>query len=54
MAGHQCFAFEPSGGLPVASELRVEIDPEKVIQEGQVFTGETEVPRCDGGYTVSG
>jgi hypothetical protein len=35
--------FEPSGGLPVASELKVEIDPEKVIQEGQVFTGETEV-----------
>ena len=35
--------FEPSGGLPVASELKVEIEPEKVIQEGQVFTGETEV-----------
>ncbi len=35
--------FEPSGGLPVASEFKVEIEPEKVIQEGQVFTGETEV-----------
>jgi uncharacterized protein YfaS (alpha-2-macroglobulin family) len=35
--------FEPSGGLPVASEIRVELDPAKVIQEGQVFTGETEI-----------
>jgi len=35
--------FEPSGGLPVASEFKVEIEPEKIIQEGQVFTGETEV-----------
>ncbi len=35
--------FEPSGGLPVASEFKVEVEPEKVVQEGQVFTGETEV-----------
>jgi hypothetical protein len=35
--------FQPSGGLPVASEYTVELDPAKVIQEGQVFTGETEL-----------
>ncbi|HEV8578081.1 MAG TPA: alpha-2-macroglobulin [Thermoanaerobaculia bacterium] len=34
--------FQPSGGLPVASEFKVELEPAKVIQEGQVFTGETE------------
>ncbi|HEX9945184.1 MAG TPA: MG2 domain-containing protein [Thermoanaerobaculia bacterium] len=35
--------FQASGGLPVASEFKVEIDPAKVVQEGQVFTGDTEV-----------
>ncbi len=35
--------FEPSGGLPVASEFKVELDPQKVIKEGQVFSGETEL-----------
>ena len=35
--------FEPSGGLPIASEIQVELDPAKVIQEGQVFTGETKI-----------
>jgi hypothetical protein len=35
--------FQPSGGLPVASEYKVELDPEKVILEGQVFTGETKL-----------
>ena len=34
--------FQPSGGLPVASEFKVEIEPEKVILPEQVFTGETE------------
>jgi uncharacterized protein YfaS (alpha-2-macroglobulin family) len=34
--------FQPSGGLPVASEFKVELDPAKVIQPGQVFTGPTE------------
>jgi uncharacterized protein YfaS (alpha-2-macroglobulin family) len=34
--------FQPSGGLPVASEFKVELDPSKVIREGQVFTGKTE------------
>src|SRR6185295_2117177 len=34
--------FQPSGGLPVASEFKVELDPAKVLQPGQVFTGETE------------
>ncbi len=33
--------FQPSAGLPVASEFKVELDPEKILQEGQVFTGET-------------
>jgi hypothetical protein len=46
--------FEPSGGLPIASEIQVELDPAKVIQEGQVFTGETKVPEARWGYTVSG
>src|SRR6185295_6592463 len=35
--------FQPSGGLPVASEFKVELDPAKVLQPGQVFTGETEL-----------
>src|SRR6185295_16515349 len=34
--------FQPSGGLPVASEFKVELDPAKVIQPGQIFTGPTE------------
>jgi alpha-2-macroglobulin len=33
--------FQPSGGLPVASEFKVELEPEKVILPEQVFTGET-------------
>jgi len=32
-----------SGGLPVASEYKVELDPAKIVKEGQVFTGETEL-----------
>jgi hypothetical protein len=35
--------FQASGGLPVASEFTVEIDPAKVVQQGQVFTGDAEV-----------
>lgn len=35
--------FQPSGGLPVASEYTVELDPARVVQEGQVFTGQTEL-----------
>jgi len=35
--------FQPSGGLPVASEYKVELDPAKIVKEGQVFTGETEL-----------
>jgi uncharacterized protein YfaS (alpha-2-macroglobulin family) len=34
--------FEPSGGFPVASEFKFELAPERLIKEGQVFTGETE------------
>ncbi len=35
--------FQPSGGLPVASEYKVELDPTKIVKEGQVFTGDTEL-----------
>ena len=35
--------FEPSGGLPVASEYKVELDPAKIVQAGQVFAGDTEL-----------
>ena len=35
--------FQASGGLPVASEYRVTLDPAKIVKEGQVFTGDTEL-----------
>lgn len=35
--------FQPSGGFPVASEYRMDLIPERLLQEGQVFSGETEV-----------
>ena len=35
--------FQPSGGFPVASEYRVDLIPERLLKEGQVFSGETEV-----------
>ncbi len=35
--------FTPSGGLPVASEYKVELDPAKVVTGTQVFSGETEL-----------
>ena len=35
--------FEPSGGLPVASEYKVELDPARIVQAGQVFSGDTEL-----------
>src|SRR6185295_19396999 len=33
--------FQPSGGLPVASEFKVELDVDKILQKGQVFVGDT-------------
>ncbi len=35
--------FQASGGLPVASVYTVTLDPAKIVKEGQVFTGDTEV-----------
>ncbi|HEY2292848.1 MAG TPA: alpha-2-macroglobulin [Thermoanaerobaculia bacterium] len=35
--------FQPSGGLPVASEYRVMLDPARIVHEGQVFSGDTEL-----------
>jgi hypothetical protein len=35
--------FQASGGLPVASEYKVTLDPAKIVKEGQVFTGDTEL-----------
>jgi uncharacterized protein YfaS (alpha-2-macroglobulin family) len=35
--------FTPSGGLPVASEYKVELDPARVVTGTQVFSGETEL-----------
>src|SRR3954447_2801237 len=35
--------FQPSGGLPVASEYKVTLDPARIVHEGQVFSGETEL-----------
>jgi uncharacterized protein YfaS (alpha-2-macroglobulin family) len=35
--------FQPSGGFPVASEFRIDLIPERLLKEGQVFSGETEV-----------
>ncbi len=35
--------FQASGGLPVASEYRVTLDPAKIVKEGQVFSGDTEL-----------
>ena len=34
--------FQPSAGLPVASELKLTLDTSKVLKEGQVWVGETE------------
>jgi uncharacterized protein YfaS (alpha-2-macroglobulin family) len=33
--------FQPSGGLPIASEFKVELDVDKILQKGQVFVGDT-------------
>jgi uncharacterized protein YfaS (alpha-2-macroglobulin family) len=35
--------FQASGGLPVASVYTVTLDPAKIVKEGQVFTGDTEL-----------
>jgi hypothetical protein len=35
--------FQPSGGFPVASEYKVTLDTERILQEGQVFSGDTEL-----------
>jgi uncharacterized protein YfaS (alpha-2-macroglobulin family) len=35
--------FQPSGGFPVASEFRVDLIPERLLKEGQVFSGDTSV-----------
>jgi hypothetical protein len=35
--------FQPSVELPVASEYKVELDPAKILKEGQVFSGDTEL-----------
>jgi hypothetical protein len=35
-------AYSRKGGLPVTSEYKVDLDPAKIVKEGQVFTGETE------------
>jgi uncharacterized protein YfaS (alpha-2-macroglobulin family) len=35
--------FQPSGGFPVASEYKIALIPERLLQEGQVFSGDTEV-----------
>jgi hypothetical protein len=31
--------FQPSGGFPVASEYRIDLIPERLLKEGQVFSG---------------
>ncbi|HSN85119.1 MAG TPA: hypothetical protein VL025_00110, partial [Thermoanaerobaculia bacterium] len=35
--------FQPSGGFPVASEYRIDLIPERLLKEGQVFSGDTTV-----------
>ena len=35
--------FQPSGGFPVASEYTISLIPERILKEGQVFTGDTEL-----------
>jgi hypothetical protein len=35
--------FQPSGGFPMASRYTVALIPERILQPGQVFSGETEL-----------
>jgi uncharacterized protein YfaS (alpha-2-macroglobulin family) len=46
--------FQPSGGFPVASEYRVTLEPERLLAEGQVFTGERELTLKTDPFLVEG
>jgi uncharacterized protein YfaS (alpha-2-macroglobulin family) len=46
--------FQPSGGFPVASEYRIDLIPERLLKEGQVFSGETSVRVRTDQFVVEG
>jgi uncharacterized protein YfaS (alpha-2-macroglobulin family) len=46
--------FQPSGGLPVASEYTVELLPERFLKEGMVFTGDREITVRTDQFLVEG
>jgi alpha-2-macroglobulin len=46
--------FQPSGGFPVASEYKVTLEPEKILAEGQVFTGDRELAIKTDPFLVEG
>ena len=46
--------FQPNGGFPVASEYKVTLEPEKLLAEGQVFTGERELTIKTDPFLVEG
>ena len=39
----QILRFEPSGGFPMASEYRLALIPERLLDQGQSFAGDTEL-----------
>ncbi|RPH55163.1 hypothetical protein EHM82_05825, partial [bacterium] len=46
--------FQPSGGFPVASQYEVALIPERILGEGLVFTGETELTVKTDPFLVEG
>lgn len=46
--------FQPSGGLPVASEYTVTLEPEHFLKEGMVFTGDRELTVRTDQFLVEG
>ncbi len=46
--------FQPSGGFGVASEYRIDLIPERLLKEGQVFSGDTTVTVRTDKFLVEG
>lgn len=46
--------FQPNGGFPVASEYKVTLEPEKILGENQVLTGDSEVTIKTDPFLVEG
>jgi hypothetical protein len=46
--------FQPSGGLPIATELTVKLKTDKLLKEGQVFSGDDEITVKTDQFLVNG